>query len=749
MTESMTKKEALRYLEQAKENYASADLTQALTAAQKAYHFYQTYPYDMQALDVFTLLQTIYAYLQRPNECLSLEPTIYGSIYALFPENADKLYSIHLLDLVSQLLHMEQTVSAKSYLHAALNCMKKTGTSDGQLSYLRSCFDAQISYIEEQYHTAHAYASQANTLWTSCSDSNMDAYGLQNLLLLCAINAKLGHPIESIQFLEHALEQNLFSRYQAISAESILAELYLKNDMADKALDIYRKCSSHPLVSCALSPADAQAMKYNYGLSLVNSGHYKEALPHFCELGKRGYSMRLALCSQLGDFETILALAEDAVNDSIAQIHEILDHYDEELAYTHIDELQYHINLTLDALIHAKAAPELIYTYLLNTKYISLEAVSFRGTDLPYYQARQVMQALEPNTLLLEYTVSRSLQGVNYTVFLVSCREIHVIPLGPCESIDRSICEYCTLLKAPCSHTVAVDPSDAAQWRMWNTTLRKQLYFPIREIIDSYTDLIIAPAGELIHFPFASLSSSAKGVLCDTHSIVYCNCGKELVYRRQSDNPTNHAPSFGAPLIIGSPQADSMPSLPHAEKETALVANYLQARAYTGLEADIRLLSPESIIEYDLLHIAAHGIFAPDSATPYSGQADWNSLKNQLSQSGLLFSQNELLSCEDIRKLPLENLKLAFLSCCFSGDSSYRTTEGAYGLRRSMIQAGCHCLLVNLWQIDDEISLTFTDTFYDALINQSLGPKQAFHHTILTLKDQLPPFYWAGYQFII
>ena len=150
-----------------------------------------------------------------------------------------------------------------------------------------------------------------------------------------------------------------------------------------------------------------------------------------------------------------------------------------------------------------------------------------------------------------------------------------------------------------------------------------------------------------------------------------------------------------------------------------------------------------------MLHIAAHGIFAPDSETPRSGQADWNALKRQLAESGLLLSQNTLLSCEDISRLPLKNMKLAVLSCCHSGDSSYRTTEGTYGLRRSFIQAGCSCLLVNLWQVNDEASLTFTDSFYDALINQSLTPIQAFYHTTKRLKDQLHPYYWAGYQLII
>lgn len=745
----MLQAEALQYLEQAKNDYANADLPRALDAAQKAYTFYESVINDMQALDVFTLLQTIYAYMQRPSECLALEQTIYMSVHALFPEDAVSLYSIHLLDLVSQLLHMEQTDSAKAYLHAALDCMKQAGTDDDQLSFLENCFYAQVYYINEQYHTAIETAGLANTLWESCSGPNTDAYGIQNLLLLCAINAKLGHPLESIAFLEQTIPQNIFSTYQTIAAEIILAELYLKNDMADKALTIYQKYVHHPLLTCALAPADAHAMKYNYGVSLVNSGHYEEALRCFRQLGKRGYSMQLALLSQLEDFDSIRLLTEASIDYYTAQIREILAHYNEELAYTHIDELQYHINLTLDAFIRAEAAPRQVYSYLLNTKYISLEAGWLRGNDIPHYEAEQVMQALSGNMLLLEYTTSLSLQGMNYTVFLISSQDVRAMPLGPCEPIDRLISEYNHFLKASRDRAVSDDPALAAEQRRLHTALRKQLYLPIREVVERYAELIIAPAGELVHFPFAMLSTSAKGVLCDTHSLVYCNCGKELVHRDRASSISCRAFQVEAPLIIGAPLSDLMPPLPFAEQEAVLVANHLQTRAFVGSEADIQLFAHDSIIKYDMLHIAAHGIFAPDSDTSRTGQADWNALKQQLAESGLLLSQNTLLSCEDISQLPLNKLKLAVLSCCYSGDSSYRTTEGAYGLRRSMIQAGCDCLLVNLWQIDDEISLTFTDTFYSALITQALSPQEAFDHTIRILKDQQPPYYWAGYQFII
>ena len=745
----MTESEALKYLEQAKNYYTNADLPQALDAAQKAYIFYESVTNNMQALDVFTLLQTIYAYMQCPSECLALEQTIYMSVHALFTENATELYSLHLLDLVSQLLHMEQTDSAKAYLHVALDCMKQAGTDDDHLSFLQNCFYAHIYYIEEHYHAARETAGLANTLWESCSGPNTDAYGLQNLLLLCAINAKLGHPVESIRFLEQTISQNIFSPYQAISAEIILAELYLKNDMADKALAIYQKYAHHPLITCALAPADDRAMKYNYGVSLVISERYKDALSCFRQLEEHGYSMQLALLSHLGDFDSIRRLTDDAIDYYTAQVREILAHYNEELTFTHMDELQYHINLTLDAYIRAKVTPGLVYSYLLNTKYISLEAGWLREDNIPHYEAKQVMQSLSDDTLLLEYTVSLSLQGMNYTVFLISSHEIHMIPLGSCEPIDRLISEYRAFLKASRDCTIAEDPALATELRRLNTALRKQLYLPIREVVERYADLIIAPAGELVHFPFAMLSTSAKGILCDTHSLVYCNCGKELLHHRKPDEASCDARHFDAPLIIGSPLADHMPALPHAAREAALVADYLQTRAYIGSEADIRLFEHDAIIKSDMLHIAAHGIFAPDSETPRSGQADWNALKRQLSESGLLLSQNTLLSCEGISRLPLKNMKLAVLSCCHSGDSSYRTTEGTYGLRRSFIQAGCSCLLVNLWQVDDEASLTFTDSFYDALINQSLNPIQAFYHTTKQLKDQLHPYYWAGYQLII
>ena len=124
--------------------------------------------------------------------------------------------------------------------------------------------------------------------------------------------------------------------------------------------------------------------------------------------------------------------------------------------------------------------------------------------------------------------------------------------------------------------------------------------------------------------------------------------------------------------------------------------------------------------------------------------------------TGILLSNDALLDCHTIAGLSLTNIRLATLSCCHSGQSTYQNTEGAYGMRRAFLTAGCQKLLVSLWAVDDAAASLFMHSFYHTL-NDSHSIESAFRAAIDFLKNYEEggwkpyeaPFYWAGYELII
>ena len=153
----------------------------------------------------------------------------------------------------------------------------------------------------------------------------------------------------------------------------------------------------------------------------------------------------------------------------------------------------------------------------------------------------------------------------------------------------------------------------------------------------------------------------------------------------------------------------------------------------------------------DIVHIAAHGIYRAPIAK--NNKVDWDSLYDAMLLSGIVLAEDTLLSAATLATLDLSHTKLAVLSCCHLGQAAYLGTEGAYGLRRALLLAGCHTLIVSLWQVDDAASFLWMKAFYEAFTLTGASIADAFFTAQDTLKnyDQngtkpyANPYYWAGF----
>jgi len=749
-------------------------------------------------LDAITLHQSLLTLQNQPKAYLSYENYVEELITRLYGTDRNFYYALHAFDICETMATHGFLTEAKYYKSTALSLLQRKYGNIPYLTFAEAVFDAKISFFYEDYYDCIHNATIANDLWYPieneqislpyCPDPEAAFYatlrlGIANVLLMCNAYGKINNPKNSIELLELLLSQQIFDHYQTISAEITLTELYLIDGRTEDALPLYEKYknsdfSTYPGLAAALSSIAHilekensdfahtlsntsycysknmfEISRYNYALGLVSKGDYKKALTEFQAAGKNGYSMQLAILA-LENRTSEIATLKPTVNDYFyRQIAQIVSHYQEELAYNHLARLQYHLDLTLGAYCHNELPVTDAYDFLLNTKYIALEA-SFlikEDKERSLYSASQVMQQLNEHTLLLEYTLVRTLTTVSYGVFVMSPNNIYYISLGNADTIDTLIQNWLQTLQQSAMAMGTEAALLSGNFQDLNRKLRKTLYLPIKAFIPNDADILIAPAGTLVNFPFSQLPVSAAKKMEDTHSIRYLNTGKELLCKSIA---SMSATNISSALVIGNPTSPSFANLPLAEQETDMVSYFLQADTCKNENATLPNVLQALSASPDILHMAAHGIYHAPKVT--AEEVNWNALYHAMTHSGIVLADDALLSCAHISALNLSGTKLAVLSCCHSGNAAYLGTEGAYGLRRAFMLAGCKALIVNLWQVDDTASFLWMKAFYETLTITGASLSEAYEAAVSAVKNYETagvhlydhPYYHAGFILI-
>lgn len=749
----------------------------------------------LEYLDLVSLHQSILILQNNPHEYLYYEPYVKDLTTRIFHENAAFYYAVHCFDACDAMAMHSFLTEANTYKITACSLLRDKYGNIPYISFMENICNAQIAFSMEDYYRCIQTASEANSLWYTPTDEQIsmpycpdeaaafraiEQVGIKNILLLCNAYGKINNPNDSIALLETFLSQQAFDYYQTVSAEITLAELYLIAGQNEKARPLYEKYKNsnflhYPGLAAALNsmayileeePTQFNEVlnttsfcysnnmftisRYNHALGLLTNGNYQRALAEFEMTGKTGYSMRLAILAKENRISEIDDLRDAVNNYFYRQIYQVIAHYDEEIAYNHLAKLQYHIDFTLGAYCHNGLSPAKAYDFLLNTKYIALETTLLKKDQKRHciYSSDQVMQELDDNTILLEYTKTHTLANICYGVFVVSKNNITYIPLGEAASIDRLISEWTQLFRETALAVGAKASLLSASLQDVTVKLKKALFLPIKAHIPSDTNLLIAPVGSLVNFPFSQLAVSAARTLGDCHFICYLNTGKELLFH-DSDSASVFDNIQNA-VIISNPTNTWFADLPFADKEADLIASFFPANIYRHTDATLSNISEALSTMPDMLHIAAHGVFhSPSDENP---EVNWDLLYQSMNNSGIVLADN-LLSCAHISTLDLSHIKLAVLSCCHSGTAAYLGTEGAYGLCRSFLLAGCKALIVNLWQIDDTASFLWMKAFYEALSIAGASLKESYRAAGLAVQNYeshgtrpyADPYYWAGF----
>jgi tetratricopeptide (TPR) repeat protein/CHAT domain-containing protein len=185
-----------------------------------------------------------------------------------------------------------------------------------------------------------------------------------------------------------------------------------------------------------------------------------------------------------------------------------------------------------------------------------------------------------------------------------------------------------------------------------------------------------------------------------------------------------------------------------------------------------------------ILHIATHGFFLADQAAaganaaggpaatgawarPAAGggagdgsAAATPSREDPLQRSGLVFaganrpdanpSDDGYLTAAEATAIDLEGTELVTLSACETGLGGVQSGEGVYGLQRSLAVAGARSTLLSLWKVDDALTATFMERYYNKL-KAGQGRANALRDTQAEFRSNKNSIYndirvWGAFQ---
>ena len=777
-------------------------------------------PLAMSYLNALTLAQSI---ATRCHDLISYEhyePLVKEWMLSLLGESAHSYYGLHLTDACECYVSAGDTAKAQQLLLQAMSILEEENGTCPLLNLLYYYHTAKIHFQMNQYHQCIDAALTANSNWLesplipndatpflqqfASNGSLIAKTGCSNLVMLACAYGKINTPENGILILNELLAEPIEDYYFKISVEITLTELYTRAGEYEKARKLYQKYKSMNLtdypdlatslatLAVTLETPDSvsdypvftpefdgqlsnsfcysqdafQILLYNRGLKMIADEQYSQALTLYHQLGNRGLSLRLYLLAKTGEYASIPTVKEKADHYFDQEIRSLFLYYNEKLVYNHLSLLEYHFSLCMDAYVTClehlgtgAMPPHTIYDFLLNTKYISLEAsyLSRHYQTLEALNNRQaftssdIQNCIPADTAVLEYCIIQNIETSYYCVFLITMDSVTCIRLGEQKVIDDLLAKWHDLMQTSI-HASALDTAaHEHDKKQTDSLLRRYLFRPIKEALadTNINNLMIAPAGGLIHFPFSQLPISSDSYLGDRYKITYVNTGKELI-----TNPSLAKSCVDSALVLGNPNFVHFKPLPYAEQEAMTAAEALHANCFTGNEASLSLFESCLSAAPSLLHLATHGVFYEKNTV--SEHEDFNTAYELMDNSGLVLSEDNLLSCNMITCMNFSDTFLTVLSACQTGKGLFHSSEGVYGLRRAFRLAGCHSMILSLWQVDDHSGCLFMQYFYKYLLTENLSAKDSFFLAISDLKQYeengsspfAHPYYWAGYIFM-
>jgi len=334
------------------------------------------------------------------------------------------------------------------------------------------------------------------------------------------------------------------------------------------------------------------------------------------------------------------------------------------------------------------------------------------------------MQGLIPDrtTVLLEYEIN---DNGNY-LYVVTRGEgktaaIHGYKLAVTQDqLDRHVRQYHDQLASR-------DPEFASNAR-W---LYNALIAPAQAQLRNVKSLVVVPDGVLWQAPFQTLQRPDGHYLLEQTAVDYVP-SLAVLQALKASAPRQHPPF--TVLAMGDPGGQTQ----EQANETLAVAKLYGAKnAHTVIGKAATLdeflkASPG----YDVVHIAAHGVF--DDREPMSSHMLLAS-SNGTPQAGWLRAR-------EIQTMQLE-AELVVLSGCETGKGSFEDGEGLVGMSWATLAAGAHGSLASAWRVEASSTTELMIAFHRNMLH-GMSKAESLRMAELQVmhSDKYShPFYWAAF----
>lgn len=328
----------------------------------------------------------------------------------------------------------------------------------------------------------------------------------------------------------------------------------------------------------------------------------------------------------------------------------------------------------------------------------------------------EVQRRLDPATLLVEFYND----GSAVWAFALDAQslEVYALPMTVAE-IDQLLAQlqsnFAFALKAGPQAPVARTLTDIS--RRLLQRLYAALLEPLAARLAGRKRLLVAPYGALHCLPFHLLHTGAA------YLIEQC----EVAILPTASLLTRPAPRPAAGARVLAHSWDGR--LTQTRVEAALVQELFGGEVYCDEAASREVLQARPA---QILHIAAHG-------------------EHRLDQPDLSYIQlgDGQLWTDDLLQTDM-GYELVTLSACETGRASVAAGDELIGLGRGFLYAGAGALLVSLWRVADEMTVTLMTQIYRALhvgAARAAALREA-QRAILAATPHLHPAFWGAFQLV-
>ena len=434
----------------------------------------------------------------------------------------------------------------------------------------------------------------------------------------------------------------------------------------------------------------------------------------------------------------------------------------------------------------------------LTTKKENLESKLYKSLpklESKIYSIEEIANEIPKNGVLIEYQKYRPFIFDNPEDALNEknweeprYQALLLFPNGEVETIDLG--DSSTIEKYINNALISSEEYLPDAQIMWNK-VATLIIEPLEKFINDKEILYISPDAELNRIPFSAMANKKDIFLADQFELRLITTGRELVILNKKNKleknqslvaadpnfdlktNTKDEKEFNKPRKIYNQKrsfdqnARIWGQLPATKKEGLFIAKEINANLLLKNEASaLNIQKKESP---KIIHIASHSFFLSNkeennilSSILFSNNLNTKNTKfeNPLLRSGIVLSGanfpnlNKLddgyLTALEVSKLNWQGTELVVISGCESGIGVNKAGDGVYGLKRSIAVSGARSSMLSLWEVKDEPTAAFMESFYKKL-KSGVSRNKALFETQKEFRNHIVeawrhPNVWAAFQ---